>query len=537
MHRLKMTAKIWLSLGLFALGMVFSIILEQTLGLSTEAALHSTVSALFPAAQQSQNAEAAFQRTVKAYSDAVLVQDASGLEVASTDGRLVVAALRAIATTDGVSVERVSDAVKLAGSVNQFLADAHGTYKQTIGNPAMPADMQSRMRELASRIDALKASLKQLNERCSADLRNQLTALATRSQAQRSLSLLLFVCTIGIAGGSAFFLIRSTTKSLRKSLDSLSEGAHQVVSASGQVSTSAQSLSQGATEQAASLQETSASMEEMASMTRKNAENATQATRLVTDVALQVTASNSALSEMVTSMAAIQESSNKVAKIIKTIDEIAFQTNILALNAAVEAARAGEAGMGFAVVADEVRNLAQRSAQAAKDTAGLIEESIARSQEGAGKVEQVATAIETITRSVAQVKGIVEEVREASQQQTQGIDQVSQAIAQMEKVTQTTAATAEESAAASEELNAQAQLSMTVVRRLEQMVGGAVASSAAGASRPKDAGRRVLPMRPRTAASREPGHRRSMAKAALRPTPSAAEEQFPLNDARTHGRF
>ena len=127
-------------------------------------------------------------------------------------------------------------------------------------------------------------------------------------------------------------------------------------------------LSRGATEQAASLEETSASMEEMASMTRRNAENAAQATRLVSDVAQQVTESNGALGEMVMSMAAIKESSNKVAKIIKTIDEIAFQTNILALNAAVEAARAGEAGMGFAVVADEVRSLAQRSAQAAGDT-------------------------------------------------------------------------------------------------------------------------------------------------------------------------
>src|SRR5262249_21200928 len=154
---------------------------------------------------------------------------------------------------------------------------------------------------------------------------------------------------------------------------------------------------------------------------------------LVTDVATQVQNSNSALGEMVLSMGAIKESSDKVAKIIKTIDEIAFQTNILALNAAVEAARAGEAGMGFAVVADEVRNLAQRSAQAAKDTADLIEESIVRSQEGAAKVEQVAGSIEAITTSVNQVKAIVQEVREASQQQTQGIDQVSQAIAEMEK--------------------------------------------------------------------------------------------------------
>jgi methyl-accepting chemotaxis protein len=245
------------------------------------------------------------------------------------------------------------------------------------------------------------------------------------------------------------------------------ESAGQVLQLSRMVATSSQSLSQGATEQAASLEETSASMEEMASMTRKNAENASQATRLVTDVAQDVLASNVALTQMVSSMTAIKESSNKVAKIIKTIDEIAFQTNILALNAAVEAARAGEAGMGFAVVAEEVRNLAQRSAQAARDTAGLIEESIGRSQDGADKVEQVAAAIEAITSRVQQVKGIVEEVRESSQQQTQGIDQVSHAITQMERVTQTTAATAEESAAASEELNAQAESAIAVVAKLD----------------------------------------------------------------------
>ncbi|MEP7304129.1 MAG: methyl-accepting chemotaxis protein, partial [Acidobacteriota bacterium] len=221
-----------------------------------------------------------------------------------------------------------------------------------------------------------------------------------------------------------------------------------------------------------SLEETSASMEEMASMTRQNADNATQAAMQVADMARQVTESNDALSQMIGSMAAIKDSSNRVAKIIKTIDEIAFQTNILALNAAVEAARAGEAGKGFAVVADEVRSLAQRSSQAAKDTAGLIEESIRRSQEGAQRVQKVAVAIGAITDGVAKVKGIVDEVREASQQQSQGIEQVAQALAQMEKVTQTTAATAEESAAASEELNAQAETTMAEVAGLEAMVIG-----------------------------------------------------------------
>jgi len=331
---------------------------------------------------------------------------------------------------------------------------------------------------------------------------------------------------LGVAG-LVGWSVHGVNRKLRQTAAELKQGAEQVVSAASQVATSSQSLSQGATEQAASLEETSASMEEMASMTRKNAENASQAATLVTGVAQQVEESNAALAGMVASMSAIRESSNKVAKIIKTIDEIAFQTNILALNAAVEAARAGEAGMGFAVVADEVRNLAQRSAQAAKDTATLIEESISRSQEGATKVEQVAAAISTITTSVTQVKSIVQEVREASRQQTQGIDQVTQAITQMEKVTQTTAATAEESAAASEELNAQAEGSMSVVHDLEAMVGGGTRTVVAAQPVDEDADvveeapARVVTLQKRPAAGKK----------------ATAEEQIPFGDTGTFGKF
>jgi methyl-accepting chemotaxis protein len=280
------------------------------------------------------------------------------------------------------------------------------------------------------------------------------------------------ICALafGVIGLIAWVVV-GINRSLRHTATDLRIGAEQVTAASSQVSSAAQELSQGATEQAAALEETSASMEEMASLTRRNAENAKRAATLTADMAGQVAQSNSALEQMVGSMAAITESSDKVARILRAIDEIAFQTNILALNAAVEAARAGEAGMGFAVVAEEVRNLAQRSAQAARDTAGLIEESIARSHEGSNNVGQVAAAMQAITGTVAQVKTIVSEVQEASQQQTTGIDQVANAIQQMEKVTQTTAATAEESAAASEELNAQAETSMSVVHHLSAMVG------------------------------------------------------------------
>jgi methyl-accepting chemotaxis protein len=338
--------------------------------------------------------------------------------------------------------------------------------------------------------------------------------------------LILLVSGVLTGVAIAFIIVTRTNRTLRIAVRELTEGARQLVSAAGQVSVSAQSLSQGATEQAASLEETSASMEEMSSMTRKNAENATQAAALVNDVARQVGGSNGSLAEMVASMSSMRDSSSRVAKIIKTIDEIAFQTNILALNAAVEAARAGEAGMGFAVVADEVRSLAQRSAQAAKDTAVLIEESIARSQEGAAKVEHVAAAIAAITQSVAQMRTIVEEVRGASGQQSQGFEQVSQAVAQMEKVTQSTAASAEEGASASEELFAQAEAAMMVVRRLEELIGGQSETQAA-AGRPTTTQKDAAPTR---------GVR---LHPVLRPMShqNAAEQFIPLGDTGTTARF
>jgi methyl-accepting chemotaxis protein len=274
-----------------------------------------------------------------------------------------------------------------------------------------------------------------------------------------------------LAGGVLVWVVRSVTRSLRRAVAELSQGAAQVLSAAAQVSASSQSLAQGSSEQAASLEETSASSEEISSMARKNTENSETAAGLVTQSQDKFVQTNQSLEHMVAAMDQITTQSSKISKIIKVIDEIAFQTNILALNAAVEAARAGEAGMGFAVVADEVRNLAQRCAQAAKDTAELIEESINKSHEGKHKVDQVAADIRAITGDATKVKTLVDEVSLGSQEQARGVQQVAQALAQMDQVTQRSAASAEESASAAEELRAQSQALHEVVEQLTAMVG------------------------------------------------------------------
>ena len=292
----------------------------------------------------------------------------------------------------------------------------------------------------------------------------------------RNLNLFMILLSI-IVGGVVVWVVRGINQVLSSSIVELGDGADQVATAAGQVSSSSQSLAQGATEQAASLEETSASSEEINSMAKRNTDNSRTTATLLGKSHEKVGQANIYLEEMVTSMELITKSSDQISKIIKVIDEIAFQTNILALNAAVEAARAGEAGMGFAVVADEVRSLAQRSAQAAKDTAVLIEDSITRSHEGKAKVDQVAIAIKEITTETGKIKVMVDEVSLGSEEQSRGIDQIGRAISQMEQVTQTNAAAAEESAAAAEELSAQSETLKEVIGRLQMMVGGTQSSA------------------------------------------------------------
>ena len=309
------------------------------------------------------------------------------------------------------------------------------------------------------------------------------------ADAQRASMVLRFVlivlaCLVVGVGATAWLTRRNVILPLKKETDNLNAGAQQVAAAAEEVASSSQHLAAGASEQAGSLESTTAAMTDMANTTRQNAESSVEAAALIGQMDSRVLESNHALASMVESMAAMKDSSQQVSRIIKTIDEIAFQTNLLALNAAVEAARAGEAGLGFAVVADEVRSLAQRSAQAARDTAGLIEDSIQKAQQGAARVEQVSVFIGDITTSVGQVKALIDRVSEVSRQQATGIEQVVRSVQEMERVTQGVAATAEETAAASEELNAQAEESMQSARMLDALVTGGGSQPAPQGSRP-----------------------------------------------------
>jgi len=282
---------------------------------------------------------------------------------------------------------------------------------------------------------------------------------------------------------AAVFVARSLAKRVHRVAVSLSEGASQVTGSAQHMAQTSEALAEGAAEQASSLEETSASLEEMSSMTQRSAENAGKASELARAARTAADGGVTDMEAMSRAIGEIKDSSDDISQIIKTIDQIAFQTNILALNAAVEAARAGEAGMGFAVVADEVRSLAQRSAQAAKETASKIEGAMSKTAQGVEISQKVLSILQQIVERIRQVDQLVAEVAEASKQQNQGIGQLNTAVSQIDKVVQLQAAKSTESSDVAGELRSEARDLQAAVSTLLEIVGGRDAAVVAASTK------------------------------------------------------
>jgi len=358
--------------------------------------------------------------------------------------------------------------------IRQSLEEVRGLHGQILSLlEAMKMDeaLSKLNDQLLPRLQKVNASAAQFVDERAA----QLSLLESSALQQASLARwtnVVLLCLGLVVSGVVFLVVRRSSGSLREIAKEIAQSAAQVAVGSREISDSSQSLAEGASQQAASLEEVSASSQEMSTMTLRNADSSKRATALMQQVGGQIEEANRTLDEMLVSMRQISGSSEKIASIIKIIDEISFQTNILALNAAVEAARAGEAGMGFAVVADEVRNLAQRCAGAARDTSTLIEESIRTSTEGSKKLNRMEGAVQNITRGASEVGALVEEVNAACQEQARGSEHIATALNRIEQVTQQTATGANQSATISQTMLSEAESLDAVVNRLVALVGG-----------------------------------------------------------------
>jgi methyl-accepting chemotaxis protein/methyl-accepting chemotaxis protein-1 (serine sensor receptor) len=359
-------------------------------------------------------------------------------------------------------------------TISQAIADWRGVFGEYLSLAskgdfaASHALVTDKMEPLMQRVDEAAATLEQEQQAMGAAARASAGANVARS---RWTTLGLMTVSL-LCGAFLVVVIRQINRLLRGVAAELNQGAGRVAEDAEQVRQASVALSEGASAQAASIEQTSAASEEVNTTARQNTEHSAKTAGLIKDIRQQMVETNQVLDQTMKAMTEIGHSSERISKIIQVIDSIAFQTNLMALNAAVEAARAGEAGMGFAVVADEVRTLAQRCAGAAKDTAGLISESIARSNDGKAELDRLTARIRSIAEATEAVTSLADQVQTGSTEQAKAMEEIGHALTSMQSVTQTTATNADQGADIGERLRVESKALLGVVEHLDAMVGG-----------------------------------------------------------------
>ncbi len=472
---LSIRTKILLGMSILAAGYIGMVAMSYISGLERERRFTNMQHAEIPLALQTERALFAFEAATKMFADATMTGEVEMVEDSARKFKATAEAVADIQSLAESAQDDVSREKSVIAAIDQIVVLQLQVFQETSGARDAQAKekLKAKSTALAEMVASVRSTLEVLCKERVKHLKDECRDVVLETRRQRSIDLYTSGAVVLVSVILVILVIqRSILKPIAAVVADIGRNSEKVDSASNVMRASSQHLADGASQQAASLEETSSTLEEIASMSKRNAESATQAKERVDGALGAATKGLTDVRAMNEAMAAIKTSSDNIAKIVKTIDEIAFQTNLLALNAAVEAARAGEAGAGFAVVADEVRSLAQRSATAARETADLIQDSIEKSDRGVRISGTVASGLESINHQISDVAALIATIASATQEQSTGVSEVNSAVTQLDKLTQSNAATAEESSATVTELSAQARSLKRSIADINRIVYG-----------------------------------------------------------------
>ncbi len=468
---LSIGAKIWLGMGILLSGYALSMVTGMYQGRHQVDRLNSLAESVFPATRLGQQAEAAFDREVKFYEDAMMMGEAELIDSATVQAESVQETLGRIAALPSLPGEWIDNVDRLQQNLGRFSHEAAQVYLAVSGMDATEQDMAAA-KALALDTKNLRRDLVTFNEGLATALTVDLETLVNSSRAKMRLDLITFLAVLAAAITALYLIISKwIVRPISQVMAKMETSTHTLDGTVENVATSSEAMAAGAMQQEVQLKATSEAMGEFSAQARTNAEHGQTAKRMAEVASEADRETREAMNRMADAIVRISSSADETANIIKTIDEIAFQTNLLALNAAVEAARAGDAGKGFAVVAEEVRNLASRSADAVRTTSVTLVQSKEHAENGVRATEEVKASLGRISSVTDEVCSILAEMAASSEQQSQSIAGVNTAVAEMENVTHANSASAGRWAETSQNLREQANGLREAVTVLAEVVG------------------------------------------------------------------